>query len=137
MPCHRLMTDPATNKQGRCSPRRCCLAICFCKYWAFARSGAFWWVSTDTQSFRAWTLSLLGPRGGCQGFSTRHPTEHHQGATVVHGTSVGFIKFDNQTASTGTGSLGHLTLKPSNQCATDQAAVDQPSRASQDSGCQA
>jgi hypothetical protein len=42
--------------------------------------------------FRAWALSLLGPRGGRQGFSTRHPKESHRAATVVHGTLVCFIK---------------------------------------------
>ncbi len=41
--------------------------------------------------FRAWALSLLGPRGGRQGFSTRHPQESHRAATVIHGTLACFI----------------------------------------------
>ena len=42
--------------------------------------------------FRAWALSLLGPRGGRQGFSTRHPKESPRAAMVVHGTLACFIK---------------------------------------------
>ena len=72
--------------------------------------------------FRAWALSLLGPRGGRQGFSTRHPKESHRAAMVVHGTLACFIKIgvlkslDLASRMTTRGSTTQHLLKTGMRC---------------------